>query len=511
MLYPQDGIQSNHMNQQSTSPLFIGLDSSTSACKAIAWSLNGEMVSMGRAAHHLSQPHTGWHEQDADEWWLAVCQALKECLKGIQPAAVKGLSLSVQRETFVTIDAQGHPLRPAVLWMDTRAGEQVEVLLEDLPDFQKLTGKRLSVNLIPPKYCWLQEHEPELLEQVSQIWDVHAYLTAQLIGTAITSWGAAGPTGILNLNTMQYAQPVLDAIGLNKENLPQLAAPGEMIGKITQKAAEQTGLLAGTPVYAGIGDGQACGSGAGINTTGSSYLTLGTSVISGTYAPQFLIDDAFRTMVGGTPGTFLLETVLLSGTYTLDWYLHTLLQNTNSLEKLTEQAKQLPPGAERLVLLPYWNSALNPYWDADARGAIIGWRGIHTQAHVFRAILEGIAFEQRLHTEGVVDAINTPIQRYIVMGGGSSNDLWCQIIADVTGRNVLRCAQTEAASLGAAMLAAVGNGCYPDLITASSSMTSTKGKVFIPVPDQQELYEHLYQQVYLSLYPSLKDLMGELK
>lgn len=497
------------MNNKHQSQLFIGIDSSTSACKAIAWNLQGQAVSSGRAGHTMSQPYAGWHEQNAEDWWTALKSALRECLKNIDPGTVQGISLSIQRETFVPVDKAGHPLRPAILWMDTRANEQVSRLQEQFPDFQSITGKRLSVNLIPPKWEWLKQHEPDVVAQTAQLWDVHAFLTKKLTGSAVTSHGCVGPTGILDLNTMDYAQPVLDVVGLTHNMLPPLAAPGEMIGFITTQAAAETGLHPTTPVYAGIGDGQACGIGAGINTPERSYLTLGTSVISGTYSPHFLTDNAFRTMVGGA-GSYLLETVLLSGTYTIDWYLKTLLKETASLEELTAQATQLPPGAEGLVLLPYWNSALNPYWDADARGVILGWRGIHTQAHVLRSILEGIAYEQRLHTEGVVNAVGDDIDKYIVMGGGSQSDLWCQIIADATGRSVQRCATTEAASLGVAMLSAVEAGFYPDLIKASEGMNRVIGEPFMPDAERGKVYERLYQEVYLPMYPALKELMGKL-
>lgn len=494
---------------KTTPPVLIGIDSSTSACKAIAWALNGTIVSRGYAAHPLSQPHAGWHEQHAEDWWTALKHALRECMQGIDPRSVKGISLSTQRETFVPVDAHGSPLRPAIVWMDTRAHAQVQALTEALPDFQSRTGKRMSVNLLPPKWRWLQEQEADVVRHTAQVWDVHAYLLHKLGEIPITSTGCMGPTGLLDLTTMEYAQPVLDTLGLSPAMLPPLAAPGKPVSIVCPEAAQETGLLPGTPIYAGIGDGQACGIGAGINAPGRSYLTLGTSVISGSYAQHFVTDDAFRTMVGGG-SSYLLETVLLSGTYILDWYLKTLLQESASLQDLTDQAAQLAPGAEGLVVLPYWNSALNPYWDADARGVILGWRGIHTQAHVFRAMLEGIACEQRLNTQGVVNALGNEIETYIVMGGGSQSDLWCQIIADVTGRNVQRSATAEAASLGVAMLCAVGAGIYPDLNAASAAMSRTVGEPFVPDGERGKVYERLYREVYLPLYPAVKGIMGKL-
>jgi xylulokinase len=488
------------------SPLFIGIDCSTSACKASAYDLQGVLVSSGRAEILLSQPQPGWHEQVAHDWWLALCTALQACTQTIDPASVKGIALSVQRETFVVMDRKLNPLRPAILWMDTRANTEMQTLQSLLPDFHQATGKRLSVNLVPPKLCWLAANEPQTFENITQVWDVHAYLSAQLTGEAIASWGSAGPAGLLDLRSMRWYEPALEACGITSAQLPRLAAPGECIGTISPQAAQATGLRAGTALFAGIGDGQAGGIGAGITTPGRSYLTLGTSVISGTFAPQYVTSDAFRSMVGGRRGSYLLETVLLSGTYILDWYLNSLLSGNSDHATLSSQAASLPPGAEGLVVLPYWNSALNPYWDADARGVIIGWRGSHTPAHVYRAMLEGIAFEQRLHTEGVADALAAPIDRYIVMGGGARSDLWCQIIADITGREVQRTAVTEAATLGAAMLAVVGSGALPDLHTAAQHMSRMQDAIFQPQPAVQAQYERLYQQVYLPLYPAIREL-----
>jgi xylulokinase len=494
------------MKTTAASPLFIGIDCSTSACKASAYDLQGVLVSSGRAEILLSQPQPGWHEQVAHDWWLALCTALRACTQTIDPASVKGIALSVQRETFVVMDRKLNPLRPAILWMDTRASAKMQTLQSLLPDFHQATGKRLSVNLVPPKLCWLAAHEPQTFENITQVWDVHAYLSAQLTGEAIASWGSAGPAGLLDLRSMRWYEPALEACGITSAQLPRLAPPGECIGTISPQAAQATGLRAGTALFAGIGDGQAGGIGAGITIPGCSYLTLGTSVISGTFAPQFVTSDAFRTMVGGSRGSYLLETVLLSGTYILDWYLQSLLGGSVDHAALSAQAADLPPGAEGLVVLPYWNSALNPYWDADARGVIIGWRGSHTPAHVYRAMLEGIAFEQRLHTEGVADALSAPIDRYIVMGGGARSDLWCQIIADITGRRVQRTAVPEASTLGAAMLAAVGSGAFPELDTAAQEMSRAASEVFQPYPAAQAQYERLYQQAYLPLYPAIREI-----
>lgn len=487
--------------------LLIGMDCSTSACKALIWNIRGERVESGRAEIPLAMPQAGWHEQQADDWWKALKNSLHVCLQSVDLTRLAGICISIQRETFVVVGADKKPLRPAILWMDTRAGEELSAVQEELSlaEFQKITGKRLSVNLLPAKCLWLQQHEPHVFQDIDQIWDVHAYLTQKLMGEAVASWGTAGPMGLLDLQTMRWSEKILDLCGLNRSHMPRLAAPGEQIGVVNRAAAEETGLPEGLPVFAGLGDGQAGGLGTGITQAGDAYLTLGTSVISGTFAPNFIVDDAFRTMVGALPGSYLLETVLLGGTYTIDWFLKDFLHRPGALQELTNEAAQLAPGAEGLTLLPYWNSAMNPYWDEKASGVILGWRGIHRPAHVFRAILEGIAFELRLQRDGVAAVTGVPIARYLAMGGGAQSDLWCQIIADVGGRRVQRATESESAALGAAMLAGIGAGCFADAHQAAAAMVKVSTVTFQPDLYRQSFYEHRYREIYQLLYPTLKD------
>ena len=202
--------------------------------------------------------------------------------------------------------------------------------------------------------------------------------------------------GLFDMQAHDWAGEILDGIGLAPDRLPALYPPGAPLGGVSAEAAAACGLPAGLPVICGLGDGQAAGLGAGITGPGAAYLNLGTAVVSGTYSEGYLAGRAFRTTCGGVPGTYLLETVLLGGTYTVSWFLREFAAGARpeaqSEEAWEAAAAALPPGAEGLMLLPYWNSAMNPYWDAGASGAVVGWRGSHGPAHLYRAILEGIAY-----------------------------------------------------------------------------------------------------------------------
>jgi xylulokinase len=308
------------------------------------------------------------------------------------------------------------------------------------------------------------------------------------------------------------------ALGLDAACLPRAIPPGALAGTISAAAAMKTGLPAGLPLFAGLGDGQAAGLGVNITRAGDAYLNLGTAVVSGTVSPIYLTDLAFRTHYAGAQNTYFLETVLLGGTYTISWLIQRFFDphgappkpNQSREEALEEQTAQVTPGAQGLLLVPYWNSAMNPYWDPGASGMVIGWRGHHGMAHLYRAILEGIAYEQHLATNGVEATTHQSIERYIAVGGGARSPLWRQILADVTGKPILRAEVTEASALGAAMLAAWGAGWYPDLASAAQAMAPTPGQVCLPDPARHAYYQKVYQQVYRHVFPSLQPYLNRL-
>ena len=500
--------------------LVIGIDSSTTACKAIVWDCQGNLITQGRAPLALQTPRPVWHEQPADEWWTAACQALHMVTRQVDGRRLAGVCITHQRETFVPVDAQGVPLRNAILWMDVRSGPYLPALEKAIggDTYHKITGKPLNGNLTIGKIAWLRDNEPEIFRQAYHFLDTHAFLVQRLTGFARTSWGCADPTGLFDIHNHTWSEELLAEIGIHPEQLPQVYPPGVVLGSVTAAAAMATGLPEGLPVVAGIGDGQACGLGANVTSHGDTYLNLGTAIISGTYSKDCLTNPAFRTMTGGVAGTYLLETVILGGTYTITWFIKNFYtasqeQDGNAQpaeDALEELARQIRPGAEGLLLVPYWNSAMNPYWDASASGMVVGWRGVHQRQHLYRAILEGIAFEQRFHTLGVEAEIQHPVRRFIAMGGGARSDLWCQIIADITGKPVYRTATYEAAALGAGILAAGGVGLFPDVRQAANAMTQISPQGFEPDIPRGLFYKQIFEDVYLHLFPVLQPYLDRL-
>ena len=493
------------------SPLVLGLDSSTTACKANVWDCRGRSIAKGYSSLALLAPQPAWHEQPAESWWESMTHAIRQAVSQVGDRRLKALCIAHQRETFVPLDEHDRPLINGILWMDERARDLLPFLEQTLgrDKFHRLTGKRLSVNLTIAKIAWLKAHRADVFAQTRKYVDVHAFLVHRLTGSYRTSWGSADPTGLFDIQNNCWAESLLDQIDIRLDQLPEVYPPGTIIGSLIPAAAEACGLPVGLPVVAGIGDGQASGLGVNITSPGDAYLSMGTSVISGTFSDQYIFDPAFRTMTGGVPGSYLLETVQLGGGYTVAWFMEKIAgqpgHDVASLQDFYDQAASaMPPGSAGLVVVPYWNSVLGPYWDPFASGIIVGWRGFHRLPHLYRAILEGVAFEQYLGTLGVEKALGKPVKRYIAMGGGAQSDLWCQIIADITDKPVYRATTTEAAALGAGILAATAVGCYANAREAAQEMTHILPQPLEPDTLEHAFYNRLFEEVYRPLFPALQ-------
>ncbi len=496
------------------SDLVIGVDCSTTASKAVAWAPDGTAIAEGRAPLRLSSPVPGWGEQDATTWWSATVAAIQRVVAQLDPARIAALCVTHQRETFVPVDAAGVPLRPAILWLDERSRPQLAELDRRFGHdaLHRLTGRPPSMTQSLPKLLWLVDHEPGIARSASRIVDVHAFLVHHLTGEWITSLASADPMGIVDLAHGRWADDLIAEIGLRPDQFCPLVPPGTVVGAVTAAAAAATGLRAGTPVVAGAGDGQAACLGAGVTGPGRAYVNLGTAIAGGAFADRYLTSLAYRTCCGAIPEGFVLESVLRGGTATVSWFMEQIAGargDEAAFDAYEAAADQLPPGASGLMLVPYWNNVMNPYWDPAATGITIGWTVAHRRHHLYRAILEGIAFEHRLAIEGIAASTGVPITEHVILGGGSRSALWCQIMADVLGAPVRRARSADATNLGAGMLAAVAAGWFSSARAAVTAMTATT-TTFSPVPDSQVAYDLLYRDVYRHLFPTLQPYLDRL-
>jgi xylulokinase len=498
--------------------LVVGVDCSTTACKAILWNDRGRAVAEGRAPVALSNPAPDAYEQDAEAWWRATALALRRALASAgprAPARLDALCVTHQRETVVVTDDEGRPLAPALVWMDARCRDQVRRAREALGEgaLHEASGKVPCTTPSVYKLMALFERDRSLDPARVLALEVHAFLTFRMTGRLATSLASADPTGLVDMRRGAWATDIARLAGLDPARLPALVPPGAPLGPLQARAARALGLPEGLPVVAGAGDGQAAALGAGVTGPESAYLNLGTALVCGVPSPAYRVGRAFRTLYTAHPGAYLLETDLKGGTFSLGWFAGNVLGRRGGaralerLRALEREARARPPASGGLLFVPYLHGVMNPYWSDDASALWFGLRGDHDAASLYRSLLEGLAFEQRLALEGVEAETGQPIAELRVMGGGAKSELFCQIVADVTQKPLRLTASPEATCLGAGMLAAVAAGWFSDAAEAARAMSSS-GRTVLP-GEGRGAYDAWFRRVYAGLYPALERAAAE--
>jgi xylulokinase len=496
--------------------LVIGVDCSTTASKAVVWDQAGRAAATGRRTYGLDHVRSGWVEQNAADWWAATSVAIAEAVAQVDGSRIAAIAITHQRETFVCLDQDGQAIRPAMTWMDIRAN--AEVVEFGSEDVHRITGKPPNPTPAWYKLLWLKKREPETIARTAHVVDVAGYLVQKLTGEWATSWACADPLGLVDLQRFDYDDKLLEMAGLDRSKVSRLLPPGSVAGQLTTAVAAQLGLPPGVPVVVGAGDGQSAGLGCNVTRPGRAYLNIGTGTVSGVYADTYSHAKAYRTMGGPVPGTYILETFIGGGTQNIVWFVQQLsgldaksLKQGETPEQILEAlAAQVPEGSEKLLCLPYWTGAMTPYWDGHARGAFVGLSGLHGKAHMYRAILESLALEERLLVVGVEAATGSALDEIILLGGGSRSPLWCQIIANVLGRTVKLAREQESTALGAGIHAAASVGLHKDIRAAADAMTGVE-KSFEPNAASHARYAEIFE-AYRNVYPGLKNtfrLMAE--
>ncbi len=486
----------------------IGIDSSTTATKAVAFDASGAEVACGRAAISRHTSNGTWQEQDPTEWWTSTVTALTDVAAQLSASGhrARAIGITHQRESFACLDEEFAAVRPAILWLDARAGDQVRRLGDSR--VHELTGKPPSTTPSYYKLAWLAENEPEALSRTQFVTDVHGYLSRQLTGRFVTSIASADPMGIVDLARGDWSDVLLDGLGLRRDMLPELVPAGAVIGRLTKSAAALTGLPADLIVVAGAGDGQCGGLGSGATSRGSAYLSLGTSITLGTQtnglAPSSL---AYRVLCSPLGTGSIVEGFISSGALSVSWYRSTFLDPAgDSLAEAERALNAMEPGTGGLRFLPHLGGAGTPHWDDRSRGAFVGIDETHERFHFLHAVLEGLAFEIGLVLEGL-ETVDGPVREVVVMGGGAASPAWLRIIADVLNRPLLLSPTNEGAALGAAVLAAGAVDPFPgDAVTAAAAMVHQSERIE-PQPARASAYADLAHE-YRAIYPALTGIFG---
>ena len=484
----------------------LGLDVSTTGSKALLIDERGAVCASHTTPHPSHQPRPLWSEQDPADWWSGMAQSIRAALAEIDdPGAIQAIGLTGQMHGLVCLDAEGNVLRPAILWNDQRTQAECDEITETIGARRliELTGNRALTGFTAPKILWVRKHEPDVYAKIAHILLPKDFIRFKLTGEYATDLAGAAGTLLLNVARREWSSEVVDALGIPAEWLPPVHEGPQVTGVVSAAAAEETGLRAGTPVVGGGGDQAAQATGVGAVEPGIVALTVGTSGV--VFAPlasyAYEPDGRLHAFCHAVPGHWHFMGVMLSAAGSLQWYRDTLCPG-EEFGPLTEEAADVPPGAEGLTFLPYLTGERTPHPDPLARGAFVGLTSRHTRKHMTRAVLEGVAFGLRDSFELIKQSDAGRYVREIrVSGGGARSAVWRQIFADVFGVPLVVVKALEGAAYGAALLAGVGGGVWPDVPTAARQ-TVELGERVEPGANAGA-YEAAYQ-LYRDLYPLLK-------
>jgi sugar (pentulose or hexulose) kinase len=505
----------------------LAIDNGTQSVRAMIVDLQGNLVSKVKlplVPYHSPEP--GWAEQDPDYYWENLCAACQQLWQEteVPKEAIAGVALTTVRNTWVNVDRQGKPLRPAIVWMDQRR-------TEGLPPVRGLWGAAFRVTGMADTVAffqaeaecnWLMCNQPRIWEQTHKYLFLSGYLTFLLTGRLVDSVACQVgyvPFDYKGLRWAGRASWKWKAAPIDREKLVSLVPPTEMLGEITAEASETTGIPAGLPLVAAAADKACEVLGAGCLDPSLGCLSYGTAAtINTTHRKYVEVIPLVPPYPSAVRGAYSLEVQIYRGFWMVSWFKREfgLQERQRALELDTEPEflfdeliDQVPPGSMGLILQPYWSPGLKVP-GPEAKGAMIGFGAVHTRAHIYRAIIEGLAYALREGAERTVRRSKAPITEVRVAGGGSQSRAAMQITADIFGLPALRPHTWEASGLGAAIDAAVGLGLHPDFETAVREMTRV-GEVFEPNPRTREIYDELYHRVYKRMYSRLRTLYQEIR
>ncbi|MFE3169225.1 FGGY-family carbohydrate kinase [Streptomyces sp. NPDC059224] len=479
------------------SALLLGIDIGTSSSKAVLTRPDGTVVAQAQVPHTVSLPQPGWAEHDADRvWWADVTTLCRQLLPAAE-GTVAAVGISGLGPCLLPVDAAGHPLRRAILYgIDTRATHEIDELTARYGTKELLLrgGSILTSQAIGPKLAWLNRHEPEVYARTDRFHMASSYIVERLTGAYVLDHHSASQCNPLyDLHACAWIPEIAEEIAPGIR-LPHLMWPGEIAGRVSSEAAAVTGIPAGTPVTAGTIDAWAEALSAGVDKPGDCMLMYGTTMFLIEVLDQPKTDPRLWATRGITPGTYNLAGGMATSGAVTDW----LRKLTGGrFEDLTAEAEHVSPGSHGLVMLPYFAGERTPLFDPDARGAVLGLTLHHNRAHLYRAALEGTAYAVRHHLEVMAESGVRP-SRLIAVGGGTTADLWTQIVSDVTGCPQELPDQRIGASYGDALLAARAS----DLAEETTTWARI-GRTVQPQPDVLPVYDDLYA-VYRDLYEATR-------
>lgn len=502
-------------------PYLLGIDFGTESCRAGIFDTAGRLLASEATTYELTHPRPGWAEQDPDEWWSALVRSIRSAMKqaDVPREAIAGLSVDATTCTVVALDASGRHIRPAIMWMDVRAADQARRIGESHHDARKYNGGGpVSAEWLPSKLLWLKEREHDTYAHAEHLVEATDWATFRLTGRLTANVNTAAIRGYYDRDTGGWPTDFYNEIGLEDvfDRLPSdvldLGAPVEGLGK---EAAEELGLKPGTPVAQGGGDAWVGQVGLNVAEPGRMALITGSShVLTGQSADPVHGEGFFGAYTDAVVrGQYTVEGGQVSTGSVLNWYRDNFCkdivaeaeaQGVDAYDRLNELSRDVPLGADGLMVLDYWQGNRTPYTDPLARGMIWGLSLHHSRAHVYRAIQEGVCYGTA-HILRMMHAAGFEVREFVAAGGFTKSRQLMQMHADVSGVPITLTEVGDAVILGGAILSAVGAGLFEDIPEAAAAMVHETDTI---EPDRARHEEYqFYVDAYAETYPAMRDLV----
>jgi xylulokinase len=499
----------------------LSLDLGTTATKVALFDSEGKLLSKSTQEYTLLTPATLAVELGIEAYWQAFKTGVSDVLKatGIDPSKIKALGISAQGETLIFAGKDGRPLRNVIVWLDNRAQKEADILKREFEeeDTYRITGQ---VSIVPTwpaaKVFWVKQNEPDVFSKTAKILLIEDYFIHRMTGKYVAEGSLLCSTVYWDILKKTWWREMLQYLGVDEEQLPEIRESGEPVGPIIPEVAKELGLSPGTIVCTGALD-QAVGAvGVGNIEPGVFSENTGAALAICATVERPVIDPKRRMPCHyhAIPDTYMAHTFTTGG-MVLKWFRDMFCQpeiqvsasaGMDPYDLLSLEASRIDPGSDGLVMLPHLGGAMAPEANPKAKGVFYGFTLRHTKAHFARAILEAIACIVKRNIE-VIEELGIGVSEIRCLGGGSRSPIWNQIKADITGRPVLTMENEEAACLGAAILAGVGVGIFKSLEDACSKMIKIKGR-YVPNPSSAKTYRENYGK-YVDLYDSLVGMFNK--
>ena len=493
----------------------IGCDIGTSGTKTVLYNENLEPLFQALGEYTLHQPQNGWAEQNPKDWYDAVISTVKKVVEEakVDSSDIKAIGLSGQMHGLVMLDENNNVLRPAIIWCDQRTGKECVEITQKIGASRlvEITANPALTGFTASKIMWVKNNEPHIYRKCKHILLPKDYIRFMLTGEYATDVSDASGMQLLDVPKRCWSKEVLNKLDIDESLLGSVYESCEITGYITEKTASLTGLSTNTAVVGGAGDNAAAAIGTGIVKEGRAFTTVGTSGVVYAHTDKPVIDPKGRvhTFCCGVKGKWHVMGVTQAAGSSLKWFKNTFGDTDYSL--INHMVKNSPIGADRLIYLPYLMGERTPHLDEDCRGVLFGLSASHSRGNIYRSVMEGVAFSLT-DCKDILEEMAIEAKDMTACGGGSESDIWMQILADCYNCDIKRLSSAQGPALGVAILAGVGVGIFPDVVSACDKFIKP-ASITKSQKENAEKYKkihNLYKKLYLDLKEDFK-LLGSSK